>query len=122
MKEKGRKGLLGKASVLQESFKIAVARDYQTGQLSFSQLARKHHLPGPDSARYCVIWYKKWLKKNELLPVEAPCDKSDHTLALERQIKEANLRITALEMLIKNAEQELGIDIVKKSGTKQQDK
>jgi len=37
-------------------------------------------------------------------------------------LREANIRITALEMMIKNAEQELGIDIVKKSGTKQQGK
>ena len=122
MKEKGRKGVMGKAPIFEESFKIAVAREYLTGQLSFRQLAKKHNLPGRDTARYFVKWYKQWLKKNET-EVEGPSPpNSDQVIDLEHQLKQANLRITALEMLIKVAEQELGIDIVKKSGTKQRGK
>lgn len=122
MQEKGRKGAIGRRSDFDEAFKIAVAREYLTGHLSFSQLARKHGLPGRETPRYFVNWYKAWLAKNESLPQEDPPENLSHTLELERRLKEANLRITALEMMIKNAEKELGVDIVKKSGTKQQGK
>ena len=122
MKEKGKKGFLGSEPIFKESLKIAVAREYLTGQLSFSQLAKKHGLPAGDTVRWFVKWYKNWLKQIEPEPGESPPVVSDHALDLERQLKEANLRITALEMLIKNAEKELGINIVKKSGTKQRDK
>jgi transposase-like protein len=122
MKEKGRKGLLGKAPVFEESFKIAVAREYLTGQLSYRQLATKHNLTSGDTARYFVSWYKAWREKQELSGEQtAPVNKG-YDADLEQQLKQANLRITALEMLIKNAEQELGIDIVKKSGTKRHGK
>jgi transposase-like protein len=122
MKEKGRKGQLGKASVFEESLKIAIARDYLTGQLSYSQVAKKYNLPGGDTARYFVSWYKLWAAKNEAESELLPPVQQSYEKDLEKQLKEANIRITALEMMIKNAEQELGIDIVKKSGTKQQDK
>jgi hypothetical protein len=36
-----------------------------------------------------------------------------------KQLKDANLKVTGLEMLIETAQKELGIDIVKKPGTKQ---
>ena len=36
-----------------------------------------------------------------------------------KALKEANLKIAALEMLIENAGKELGVDLVKKLGTKQ---
>lgn len=122
MKEKGRKGLLGKAPVFEESFKIAVAREFLMGQLSYSQLSTKHNLPSRDTARYFVCWYKAWLEKQEHSIEQTEPVNKGYDSDLEQQLKQANLRITALEMLIKNAEQELGIDIVKKSGTKQQDK
>ena len=38
---------------------------------------------------------------------------------LLKQLKDANLKVAGLEMLIESAQKELGIDIVKKSGTKQ---
>jgi hypothetical protein len=41
---------------------------------------------------------------------------------LSQQLKEANLKIAGLQMLIEIAQKELGIDIVKKPGTKQSSK
>jgi transposase len=122
MKEKGRKGSIGKESVFPESFKIAVAREYLMGQLSFSQLAQKHQLPGKETARYFVKWYRNWLDVQEQGSAVEPGAKTGNELELTVQLKQANLRITALEMLIQNAEKELGIDLTKKSGTKQQGK
>ncbi|MBN8686963.1 MAG: hypothetical protein J0M10_08090 [Chitinophagales bacterium] len=122
MKEIGRKGYLGKIPTYEESLKVVIARDYLTGQLSYSQVAKKYNLPSGDTARYFVSWYKTWAAKNETESQLFPPAKQSYEQDLEKQLKEANIRITALEMMIKNAEQELGIDIVKKSGTKQQGK
>jgi transposase-like protein len=120
MKEKDSKG--GKPPLFPEPFKIAVAREYLLGQLSYSQLAKKHQLTSGDTVRYFVSWYKQWIARQEQEAAIEPGAAVDNALALTDQLKQANLRITALEMLIKNAEKELGVDLVKKSGTKQQGK
>jgi hypothetical protein len=52
--------------------------------------------------------------------VEDVPDQMNH--AVNRELTEANLKITALQMLIENASEELGVDLVKKFGTKQPDK
>lgn len=114
--------MLGRESSFPESLKIAVAREYLTGQLSFSQLAEKHQLPSGDTARYFVTWYKAWLSRQEAAAAQVPAEPSNVSSELTEQLRYANLRITALEMLIKNAEKELGVDITKKPGTKQQGK
>ena len=110
---------MGPVPTFDNAFKIAVAREYLTGQLSHRQIAKKYNLPSHNTSKYFVLWYRRWLKKKDTDP-DAPVLKSnDQTLELERQLRQANLKITALEMMIKIAEEELGIDIVKKSGTKQ---
>ena len=119
MKEKGRKGILGKEPIYEESFKIALAREYLSGQLSLGQLAKKYQIESADTVRYFVNWYKRWLSKQEELHGVVPSGKSDTILSMEQQLQHANLRIAALEMLIQNAEKELGIDLIKKPGTKQ---
>lgn len=54
---KGSKG--GRVAIYDESLKIAVARDYQSGILSMSQVAKKHHI-GKVTAYHFVRWYKKF--------------------------------------------------------------
>ena len=120
--EKPRKGSKsGSVPVFDESFKIMVAREYLSGQLSYSQLARKYSLSGEHTPRYFVRWYRQWQQKREL-PVQEDLlltDRPDgEKQQLEKQLSEANLKITALELLIRRAEEDLGIDIGKKSGTK----
>ncbi|SDM62814.1 Transposase and inactivated derivatives [Daejeonella rubra] len=119
--EKPRKGSKsGLPPIYEDDFKIAVAREYLTGKLSYSQLARKHGLSGEHTPRYFVRWYKQWLLDHEL---DSPLGQSDvfthkSSTELERQLAEANLKITALETMIRIAEESLGVDIRKKSGTK----
>lgn len=117
--ERPRKGSKGGApSTYDESFKIAVAREYLNGQLSQLQLARKHGLPSGDTVHFFVKWYQKQ-QSQELPSVEATCCAAPATTGeLREQLHLAQLKITALEMLIKNAEKELNINIIKKSGTK----
>jgi hypothetical protein len=121
-KEKGLKGTRGyKPLVFEESFKTAVAKEYIEGQFSFNQLSKKYNLPSGDTVRYFVRWYKQWLER---CPPSGSLTSATavNTIEAGQKLQEANLRITALEMLIQNAEKEFGIDIAKKSGTKQQSK
>lgn len=116
--ERPRKGKQGVPATYEESFKIAVAREYLTGQFSQLQLAKKYGLPNGDTVHYFVKWYEKH-QLVEPCSVEDPCFAApDSTGELREQLHLAQLKITALEMLIKNAEKELNINIVKKSGTK----
>ncbi len=74
-----------------------------------------------DTVRYIVKWYRK----NSLTLEATAASPADENIAdlsaleLARQLKEANLKITALEMLYENASKEAGFDILKKLGAKQ---
>ncbi|TKC04095.1 transposase [Pedobacter polaris] len=119
--ERPRKGKAGSNPVTyDESFKIAVAREYLEGKLSQSQLGRKHGLNSGEVVRYFVNWYKKNIGKSQpgaTVPEDPqPSNTSQQLLAEELRL--ANLKITALEMMINIAEKELDINIRKKSGTK----
>ncbi|TKC06469.1 transposase, partial [Pedobacter polaris] len=64
--ERPRKGKAGSNPVTyDESFKIAVAREYLEGKLSQSQLGRKHGLNSGEVVRYFVNWYKKNIGKSQ---------------------------------------------------------
>jgi hypothetical protein len=56
--------------------------------------------------------------KQESVGVPAIMEDSTST-DKDKQLKEALLKVEALELLIANAQKELGIDLVKKLGTKQ---
>jgi len=118
--EKPRKGSKGGGiPVYDESFKIAVAREYLTGKLSYLQLAKKYGLPKSFTIAYFVKWYKKWEQGQEAVVHQQPeLTQQAPNEELQRQLHEANLKITALEMMIRTAEDTLQIDIRKKPGTK----
>lgn len=115
----------GRDPVYETSLKVAIAREYLTSDLGYTKIARKYNLPGEFTVRYFVKWYRKRYpdpvqQVEPLNPVKAEATLNNRDL--EKQLKEANLRIAGLEMLIEVAQKELGIDIVKKSGTKQSPK
>lgn len=122
---KPKKNKPGIVPIYDESLKIAVARDYLTGNLSASQVAEKYNLPNGTVVSYFVKWYKKHhdleLSKD---PDSSPAASeqridSQQQTNLSQELSDARLKIAALEIMIQIAEQELGIDIRKKSGTKQ---
>ena len=116
MKKPQKKRSGGRSSVYDESFKIAVAKEYIDGELSHGQLARKYGLSGEHTVRHFLRFYEKWQRE---LPL--PIDKvaqNQQEATLEKELAMAKLKIAALEMLINTAENTLGIDIRKKSGTK----
>jgi transposase-like protein len=107
------------------SFKIAVAREYLSGSLSSRELSEKYDLPYSDTAHYFVRWYKEHYPnglQDEGVASEIPLEISDAHKSLTTQLKDANLKIAGLEMMIEIAQKELGIDIRKKSGTKRSQK
>ena len=107
------------------SFKIAVAREYLSGDLSSKELSEKYDLPFIDAAHYFVRWYKERYPnglQSEQGVAEIPLEISATHKSLSNQLKDANLKIAGLEMMIEIAQKELGIDIRKKSGTKRSGK
>ena len=122
---KPRKNKRGSIPIYEESLKIAVARDYLTGNLSFTQVAEKYNLPNKDVVRYFVRWYKEnhqlQLSLGANIAQAGSDQRSDNQKQTDsdKELSDARLKIAALEIMIQIAEQELGIDIRKKSGTKQ---
>lgn len=115
--EKPRKGSKGgRLTIYEDSFKILVARDYHSGDLSQLQVAKKYGL-----SEQTIYYFMNWYKRHFSAVAEEP-KSSSATCATEpelvRQLAEAKLKITALELLLSNAEQEMGVNIVKKPGTK----
>lgn len=101
--------------------KITIAREYLTGELGYGQLGKLYGY-NADTIRSFVDWYKKHYpqpeppsdlqEKPNTSQSEPSADKE-----LSKKLAQANLKIAALEMLIENANKELGYDIGKKPGT-----
>jgi transposase-like protein len=111
---KGSKG--GRVAIYDESLKIAVCCDYHSGRLSVSQVGKKHGLD-EGTVYHFLRWYKKHQGRLEGL-ASASISKDQDVVGLSKELAYAQLRITALELLLKNAEKEMGVDILKKHGTK----
>ena len=101
------------------NMKIAVVREYQTGQMSYGQLAEKYGLPGKDTVAHFVRWYQQRYPAGV---TEDPGGTKTANIQVPKELMEANLKITALQLLIENAGKELGVDLIKKFGTKQSPK
>ena len=113
----------GRTPIYENAFKVAVAREYLTGNCSYSFLAKKYGLSGPKPVNGFVRWYKKHYGDDVSQEVkykeEEAITGDSGEKQLIKQLKAANLKIAGLEMLIESTQKELGIDIVKKPGTKQ---
>jgi transposase-like protein len=109
----------GRAPIYESSLKIAVAREYLTSNLGYGKLAQKYGLNGPSVVREFVKWYnKRYPPGHEPQPQQTIESKGISDKQGDKALQEANLKIEALETLIEIAQKELGIDIVKKFGTK----
>jgi hypothetical protein len=103
----------------ENSFKVAVARDYLTGSLGMGTVGKKYNLSG-EQVRTMVNWYKERYPDGGLdgeLPQEQPRQQTPDELA--KALHLANLKIAGLEIMIEIASKELGVDIRKKPGAKQ---
>lgn len=107
----------GREPIYDPALKIAVAREYLTSSLGYGRLAKKYGLK-ISTVSFFVRWYKE---NYEHLKAKDEAEKPPKPQQ-QGQLHDANLKITALELLIENASKELGVDLVKKFGTKQSPK
>jgi transposase-like protein len=110
----------GRTPVYDNAFKVAIAREYLTSDLGKGALGKKYGLSVKTVDGF-VRWYrKKYSAYPEQLVKDEP-EEADNINAkqLLTQLKEANLKIAGLEILIEVTQKELGVDIIKKPGTKQ---
>lgn len=94
--------------------KIAIVREYLSSDLGYTGLSKKYNIPSTTISDF-VKWYRKRYPDG----TEGITEYQGPVPAVNRELQEAQLKITALEMLIENAGKELGVDLVKKFGTKQ---
>ena len=110
----------GKPLIYDPAFKIAVAREYLTSVLGRKKLAEKYNLRNGNTVRFFVRWYQE--KYPDGVIESAPTTSKEVKSIKDKDLKDANLKIAALEMLVEEASKELGIDLVKKFGTKRSKK
>ena len=106
----------------------AVLYDVQTSSQTLAQIAAKYGLP-KGSGSMISKWVKKYSSDfssmEELqpatnnLPHASLSAKGGSGKELQKQLEEAKRKIICLETMIDIAEREIGVDIRKKSGTKQ---
>lgn len=106
----------------------AVLYDVETSSQTLAQIGSKYGLP-----KGCGSMISKWVKKYssdfaamEALQIKTSnanhlslAAKSSSENELQKQLEEARRKIICLETMIDIAEREIGVDIRKKSGTKQ---
>lgn len=102
------------------ALKIRIARDYLTSSLGYGGIAKKYGI-SKSTIAFFVKWYKKKYPDGIIIQ-KAEDDPKQTNSPLTKELQQANLKITGLEMLIEIAEKELGIDIIKKFGAKQSKK
>ncbi|MCU7552361.1 hypothetical protein OCK74_24795 [Chitinophagaceae bacterium LB-8] len=125
MQQQGNKGRRGRRSLYDQAFMRVVAREYQTSDLSMKQLALKYGLGHTQLKKWIARFSLELSAEALTLPLMTP--EEQKTLeALQKQNQEllkglqlAQLKISGLELMIDQAEQELNVDIRKKPGTKQ---
>ena len=120
--EQLRKGTSGgRIPIYDQSFKIAIVREFIAGQYSQTQVAKKHNI-SEGTMRHFLKWYKKHFPEpsmpDSMEDLQPPAPSGRSQSELEKELAYAQLKITALEMLISNAEREMGVDIRKKPGSK----
>lgn len=122
----GRKHQIGAVSKYSQSFRQEVATDYVHGDLSYAQVAEKYGLRGRETVKE---WVRSLRKNGEIAPKTAlpmteeekrASDAKDLRIKdLERQLEDERLRSLGFSTMIDVAEEELGVPIRKKYGSKQ---
>ena len=107
-----------RARVYSISFKRQVVREFERGILNKDQLMAKYNIGGNSLV---LEWCRQFGKfdyhkasKNHGRPMKDP--QKQRIRELEAKLKAAELKITVYEKVIEVANQELGTDLIKKSG------
>jgi transposase len=124
-KQVGKKGKSGPMSRYDVAFMRAVALEYQRSDLSVNQLAHKYGLSHSLTEKWITRFSSELSGETLTFPLMTPEEQKaldslkQQNEELLKRLELAHLKITGLELMIDQAEQELNVDIRKKSGTKQ---
>ena len=104
--------------------KRSIAAAVDQGRMSISEARVAHGIRTEKTIREWVLRYRKEKvelcpPKDTAMPKKTPPTDNEEVQALRRALEEAELRIKALNTLIDVAEEQLKVDIRKKSGAKQ---
>ncbi len=113
-----------------EELKRKIAKEYLSGAASYAVLAEDNGLRNKGVVKEFVKWYRRKLanepsfessmsKVTKDKPTPTAIDKDQEIARLKEQLKLAHLKSEMLETIIDVAEEELEIQIRKKSGTNQ---
>ena len=112
-----------------DEFKRKVALEYLSGRFSYSVAAQEYDLDNKTVVQEFVRWYRRKaelgaVNDNEVMAKSKSSATPSATTDLQKQIKAleaalrlSNLKVEALETMIDIAEDQLKIDIRKKSGS-----
>lgn len=119
----GKKVKNGRPSKYEFDFRRKVAEELLTGEISYKQLAKKYQLSSASLIQRWVKEYKSHEEELLTLVMEKSTEKTDQdsdkpAKDLAEELRLAKIKIVALETMIDLAEDQLNIDIRKKSGTK----
>ena len=112
-----------------DELKRKIAKEYLSGTASYAVLAEEHGLRGKDVAKEFVKWYRRMCElggENEPhMPEKKGSEPKGDEQSLKEQVKDlqrrlalSELKVEALETMIDIAEEQLHVDIRKKSGAK----
>ena len=119
-----KKGKKGPPRKFEATTRRKIVEELLSGTISLSELRKKYNIGGHETI---MRWVKEYQSEDHNLlssGMETPNDKSSDVNTektfqdLEAELKLARLKIIALETMIDVAEEQLNIEIRKKSGTK----
>ena len=96
------------------ALKIAIAREYLSTDLGYDSLAKKYNIAQGTIPSF-IRWYQQRYPDGVATPQQQD---ATATSSPNKDLQQAQLKIEALELLIEHAGKELGVDLVKKFGTK----
>ena len=97
------------------ALKIVIAREYLSTDQGYGTLAKKYNIAQGTLPSF-IRWYQQRYPDGV---TEQQQPDAASTISQDKDLQHAQLRIEALELLIEHAGKELGVDLVKKFGTKQ---
>jgi transposase-like protein len=93
--------------------KSQIISEYLCGDLTFLQLEQKHGV----AARTIQSWVRSFRLKNPVV-VQKP-DSVDDVKKLKKQLEDAQLKNELLEEMLRLSEEQTGLDLRKKFGSRQ---
>ncbi len=110
-----------------DELKRKIGKSYLAGEASYSILAEENGLKNKDVVKEIVKWYRRKLATEPIFtsqvvpekPEPSSADQATEIAELKKQLQLSQLKNEMLETMIDVAENELKLNIRKKSGTNQ---